>query len=397
MAFNLRQILRQIQPRTLRPYFESKQLAIPKTIWDVKPKAKLPVQLANHLLDQPGKPTEDALAGLVRVYALASEKGELALLNSTPDRLGTASTFASLDDHAERALWFLTNHPDQFREAEGLHFFDHHTERRDCRHFLTATNVEVSREKGDTDSFKRDVCAFYREYDGSGISCEVEFIDRRQDDSIQVAIFLQGLPDNRIEVVESRFTRRVSSPAIEATVVYEPQTGHTATVARGGKKAHEAIREAFARTLLKIEPQFDPVTPRSFLLNSLRTRRALAPDPAAGIAKARVRTIRLTPRYAGAGVFSIEAPGGQPNVSVYDLADDWFSEGSRLLQRFNVAHATLALHFHPKPGTSRAKTLNVELTWPNTSNLKDLEGADRQIAEVHIAKWGLVESANGPT
>jgi hypothetical protein len=40
-----------------------------------------------------------------------------------------------------------------------------------------------------------------------------------------------------------------------------------------------------------------------------------------------------------------------------------------------------------------AKTLNIELTRPNTSNLKDLPYADRKIAEAHIEKWKLIEPA----
>jgi hypothetical protein len=51
------------------------------------------------------------------------------------------------------------------------------------------------------------------------------------------------------------------------------------------------------------------------------------------------------------------------------------------------------MHFNILPGAKKAKTLNIELTRPNTSNLKDLPEADRKIAEAHIDKWKLIEAA----
>lgn len=51
------------------------------------------------------------------------------------------------------------------------------------------------------------------------------------------------------------------------------------------------------------------------------------------------------------------------------------------------------MHFSLLPGRRRAKTLNIELTYPNMSNLKDLPEADRKVAEFHIEKWKLIEPA----
>ena len=90
---------------------------------------------------------------------------------------------------------------------------------------------------------------------------------------------------------------------------------------------------------------------------------------------------------------TIEAPSGAPQDSVYDLGDRWFSEKSRVYTKFTVVHATISMHFNAVPGAKRAKTLNIELTRPNSSNLKDLPEADRKIAETHIEKWKLIEFA----
>jgi hypothetical protein len=42
-----------------------------------------------------------------------------------------------------------------------------------------------------------------------------------------------------------------------------------------------------------------------------------------------------------------------------------------------------AMHFHPKPGATSSKTINIELTLPNTSNLKSFGDADRRIVEAY--------------
>ena len=71
-----------------------------------------------------------------------------------------------------------------------------------------------------------------------------------------------------MEFVNGKHVRRISNPSLEAAVVYDSSNGNTSTVAKGGKEVHEALREAFARKLLKIEPKFDAVRKRRFLLDS---------------------------------------------------------------------------------------------------------------------------------
>ena len=152
-----------------------------------------------------------------------------------------------------------------------------------------------------------------------------------------------------------------------------------------------SFRISFARNLLKIEPRFHLVCKRSFLLDSLREPQPLATDPACGVQAVRVRKLKLAPASLGAGLLTIEAPGGTPDTSVYDLANSWFAPRSQVLQKFAVVHATIAIRFHPKPGAKRTKTFNIELTRPHTSNLKDLPEMYRQVAETYLERWKLIE------
>jgi len=135
------------------------------------------------------------------------------------------------------------------------------------------------------------------------------------------------------------------------------------------------------------------VEQRRFALDDLRERRELPVEPDFGIESVRVRKLALAPRGSNAGKLTIEAPAGSPDMSVYDLGDRWFAEKARLLRKFAVIQATIAVHLHKLPDRKRARTIHIQLTRPNSSNLKDLSEADRTIAEAHIEKWGLIEAA----
>ena len=126
----------------------------------------------------------------------------MALINASANRDVITAAFAELENDADRALWMLTEHKDLFREAEELMFFDYYSERRQGRHYVTDAALEVSRDDADVAQFKSDLCQFYRRRDGSGISCEVEFVERRTDNGLQVTIYVQGLPANAIEFSE---------------------------------------------------------------------------------------------------------------------------------------------------------------------------------------------------
>jgi hypothetical protein len=171
--------------------------------------------------------------------------------------------------------------------------------------------------------------------------------------------------------VNGDFCRTVSHPALEAAIMYESETGHVTTVAKGGKDVHEALRDAFAEHLLKVDPQFERVAPRRFLLDALKTVQVLAPDAGLGVRAVRVRKLKLAPPNHG-GTLVVEAPGANSVVGVYELGDQWFTEQCRLFEKFRVLQATISIHLQPRPNQRKNKTINLELTSPNGSNLKSL-------------------------
>ena len=392
MPFNPRRFLRAIPTKTLKQYCEANGVEVPAKLWKGS-HFQVATNLAEVLVAGTDEITEGILAAFVRAETMATERGRNALFSAASDSPEIVKELAQLQSDRERAFWMITTHPALFREGEERRFFDYHSEGLRGRHYRTQPDLTVSREAADVAAFKAQLSEFHQRRDGSGASCAVEFTGRGKEGAIQITIYLQGLPNHNVEFVSGEFQRRISSPALEQAVVYEPITGETSIVAKGGAKVHEALREAFARRLLKIDPKFDGVRKRGFLLDMLKTPQPLAPDPSLGVAAVRVRRLKLAPPSIGSGALIVEAPAGAPNRSVYDLGNSWFVERSSVFRKFTVIQALISMHFAIPPGRKRAKTLNIELTKPNTSNLRDLTEADRQIAEAHIEKWKLKEPA----
>jgi hypothetical protein len=392
MTFSIQHVLRQLSPELLMEYLNQKGLDAFHDVWKL-PKARRLKVITERLIEMEEPATQSVLADFVRIHPLATERGRNALLNAASDETFTEE-FGRLGNDWDRALWALMTNERFFQVGEELHFFDHYAEGSFGQHYRTGSNYLVSRDEDDTRRFRDEVCDFYRHRDGSGISCHVDFADRSKEDGIQITIFVQGLPANSSEFVDGRFRRAISHPAIEAAIVYESKTGAVTTVAKGGKPVHDVLREAFAEHLLKADSEYEPVTERRFRLDRLKSNQVLPADPELGIRSVRIRKLKLMAADLG-GHLTVEARGPDSSFGVCDLGNRWFVEKSEVFGKFQVVRATIALHFEKRPHERRSKTINLELSAPNGSNLKSLKEADRKIAEAHIEKWNLIEPA-GP-
>ena len=328
-----------------------------------------------------------------RIHAMGCERGRNAILNAAPKREDIAAIFDDLGNDHERAAWAYISDRNLFQGAEELHFFDHYAEGQLGRCFHGPKGATISRDPANLDTFKEDLQRFFRRRDGSGRSCFAEVIDRYADSSVQATIYVEALPSEGPEFVDGEIKRRRACPVMEAAVVYNPADGTTTTVIRGGKDVHEALRNAFAEHLLRVQTAFDPIQPRRFRLQGLLSHKDLPTDPSHGIEQVRVRRLKLVPSDRSSGAFVIEAPAGQPSVSVYGLAQRWFGTGHSFMAGFAIDQATLCFHFRPPEGRRRAKAINVQLSMPNKSNLKNLSVADRMLAEHYLERWALVEAS----
>jgi hypothetical protein len=379
MVFSIQNVLRQISSDLLKEYFEDKATDVFHGIWKL-PKSQHASAVTKRLVEIDDPISQSVLADLVRIHPLSSERGRKALLAASRDE-ALAEQFGRLGNDFERALWMLMKQARWFEYGEELHFFDYFAEGSRGQHYRTHPNLSVSDEKDDVEQFRHHICGYYRRRDGSGVSCHVDFADRER--GLQITIFVQGLPNNATEFVNGNFRRTVSHPALEAAIMYEPEAGNVTTVAKGGKDVHEALRDAFAKHLLKVDPQYEPVAARRFRLDALKANPALAADADLGVRAVRVRKLKLAPPNLD-GALVVEAPGANSAVGVHELGNRWFAEQSRVFEKFRVIQATISMHFQPRANERKSKTINLELTLPNGSNLKSLKDADRKIAEATL-------------
>ena len=70
---------------------------------------------------------------------------------------------------------------------------------------------------------------------------------------------------------------------------------------------------------------------------------------------------------------------------------DWFGDADPL-QRFEwqVIQAKLRIVFQPELGSTRPKSVTIDLRAPNSSNLKEQIRHHQLISRKYLARWGLV-------
>ena len=277
-----------------------------------------------------------------------------------------------------------------FERAEDIRYFDYRVEGNYGRRFRAQQDATVSRDPADLEKFQCAVGAYFRSIDGSGRSCVAEVIDRNEDGTVQVTLFVEGLASNAVGFDQGGLYRRPQRPAIQAAVVYCGRTGTIETVAKGGKPVHEELRKLFAQQLLRIEPRFDAIRPRRFRLGMLAGRPTLPTDPEDGIETARVRRLKLLPTSNRPGAVVIEAPSDRPDVSAQGLSAEWFQDWDPVARSFHIVQATISVHFRPVDGR-RPRTIHLDLTSLGSSNLKRFKQEDRILLERYLEKWQLIE------
>lgn len=393
MAANVRQYLRQLRPDILKQHFEFHSIVIPAGLW-ARGEAKAAACLAEHLGDDVLDPGQKIIADLVRCIPLATERGRTAMQAAARQHPQIIERLAELVNDHERALWLTISYPELFREAEELHYFDYFAEGSRGRRYQVPQGTPLHREDDHIKNFTSRMQSFFRSRDGSGASCHVEFIERASEpDEVQLSVYLQGLPDHRTEFVGSKFKRSQSFPAVEAAIVHSPQSGQITTVTKGGEKVHDAYVRAFMEELLQIEPKFTVIRPQRFHLERLGPHATLPPISALGVSATRVRKLRLTPP-GRQGILALEAPAGEHGIDVYALAAAWLPNGRWAFDLFKVIHATISLHLERRAEETRSKTINVEITAPNSSNLRNLPNEHRRVAEAHLKKWGIMDAVD---
>jgi len=236
----------------------------------------------------------------------------------------------------------------------------------------------------------------FSEFDGSGHKIMIEVFERPgvTETIVQYSIFVEAVPESSIEFYEGQPQRVTRRPVMEAAVCYGPATGTVDIVSKGGKRAREAIGQAFAKRLLGPNAALKPVKPRHFDLEWLRSPMVFGTDAADRIKHVSVRMLRLRDLGSGFGRVTLEI--GNADEDIHELSADWFGSADLLKdQTWTIEQARLRITFHPDRAGGRERKINIELRAPNGSNLKDQTRHHEIISSKYLARWGLIGANRG--
>ena len=337
-----------------------------------------------------GTVRDHVIGDLGHIAQLADAAGTLQIINVSLDRPAIAAGFADLETPEQRALWLHEAHPDKFSEALEVRFFDERAGRSTC-HDLKIQG-EVDRSESARQDLASRVAAFYRQKLGAGQACEVEVIDRYQEQSVQVTIYVQDLSNHRIEFDAGQLHRRRSFPAIEVALIYHPTTGYAETVGKGGQAYHQQWVADFAAAMLHQEVSPDRILPQPYKLNNLLYGVAIHDAASLGIECVFLKSLTLLNLSTGLEM-TFKVTGRQKRHCVLDQIAQQFPHENPLHRLLLVTQGTITVHFYPLVGARRGRVVSLELNCKGKSNLARLEENHRQLFVKLLPEWGVTEQA----
>lgn len=380
--------LRKTPVPALRAYFEAAAFSLPATIdWDgedadvVRPLLKAvneleEVEKARLLLD----------AG--RVYNLADEAGNTALLSVVQDQV----TFDSLEVGYARSLWAFLNESGSFRKAEEVRYTDHRRHGRAWDGFVLAGNCEVSTDPLALAAFTTAIRERFRTQ-----NVQVDVFERQRlghDDEmaklIQVAIYREGRPGAALRFSDAgHLTRHVDKPVYEAALTYEPETGAIEVIA-DRKDTRIDLTRFMARDLLGLPFEEKRLPVQQYDLEVLLRPHKFDRDIEDGIESVTVTALRLMAADDVPDRMTFEKSAFSDRSIWETLAYRFPGDNPLTEGHWSVVHAKISIKFGPSAAEPRGKTIALSITEPSGCNLKGLTAREQLISAKYLRRWGLL-------
>jgi len=231
--------------------------------------------------------------------------------------------------------------------------------------------------------------AYYREKQGRGYRCTVEYYKRGNGEH-----YFFAYPDDYVgmyigHVNGGRLDRHPERRAFEVVFEYDPERGSLALYAHGDKRYKADLEEIFARVILN--ENLGPEDPRakSYELNILKSADfGFLTEPADGIEEVRVRRLRLSILGNSKRRIILEAnPNGSVN-DVYEMMDSYLNKDNIPHALVNVTQATLEFRLAGE-GDNRPKKFNFDISYPSSCNLKSKPEKYHFLGEKYLRRWGI--------
>jgi hypothetical protein len=321
------------------------------------------------------------------VHELANDRGMALLaedMRTWPADMVTE--FDAIDGQPDRALWCWLHAKPVFQTAALFARADALASGRSwhLRNSLPPCELVVRKEQ--IEALRTALRTFYLKRDGRGQGCQVEHYPRT-DGTQWFFAYPEDFPD-AAPVLDERdqLTRTRERRVFDNFFVFHPQRGTLEIYAVGGRELIDALQVLACKAVLNLDVEPTPdVRPAYRLQHLLAPDRALPTDPADGIESVEIARVRL-------GVL------GRPGVTIeLGLNPPLFGIDEAISTCLNTKHLTpdvllvKQMQFRVRfmdGGSLRKLTINVSL--PNTCDLKSKPEAARLIGERCLRRWGVI-------
>jgi hypothetical protein len=315
------------------------------------------------------------------VHEMADEDGIRVIIEEAQNHgEDLAPLLEPMESRYDKAIWTFMNRPAVWDAAV-----------RFAKAWIKRGNVPTEDgPKFDAETllaFQEAMSAFYRDRQGRGHHCKVEYFPRGSDHHY-FFVYLSDYADTYINFDDAgRFQRTPERRAFEIVFAYDGSSSSLEMYAKGGKKVIEPLQQIFSMIILgePLSPE-EPGT-QPYQLNGLMNRGFAFPtDPEDGIEDVTVRGMRLSILGRRRGRITLEPDPNDGRDRIYEMLEDDLNRRRLPKSILHVTKATLNFKLN---GNGHGRSLTFNVTYPNGCDLKSKRDDQRLLGEKYLKRWGI--------
>jgi len=338
-----------------------------------------------HLLRMWPEETREFVEGVLRnVFDLACESGQQALREAADDLGRSAQWFDALRTGTlyRRAMWAWLEAPQVFEKALAYHQIE---QRHGWRKRDDLPQVVPRTDPHALDSLARDISRLLMAEQGRGQHCTVEHFQRDNGTD-----YFCCYPDDFVRAVtlhddDGKLTTRSVRQTFEIVFAYHRPTGTLETSAAAPTRLKTSLEEAFAWMILDAE--VGPRVPRQvYHLDRLKDRDFRLETIPADDVHVELKRLRLDLPDRSRRI-TLESRDGESH-DVLRMVDECLNEDEAPLSDVRITSVTLRFLFH-KSIRRRAGSMTIDVSAPNTCNLRSQPPERAEVARRHLRMWRI--------
>lgn len=400
-VFNPAHFLRHIGMPTLREFTEAHLLG-PYLMLDwTQPEAMLPAMVSQavqtlaselrtrQMVPEAHKAIADALGcwydDLRRCHLMANPLAVQEFLLKCADDQAALAAFADRDER-EKAMWMFTFRNDAFRQTE-LHLsFLAKTNGKYWKKHRIEAGLDPTADQAALQAFSQAVADIYKR-SGAGQATHIEV--SQHEHHIQITLYVEGPVTALAHFSQNCFSRITPRIALEAALLYEPQSGLVETIVKGGSKNHQAVLQLFGKHLVGREIKPQAIEPKRYRLNALRDGLDPFEDWGRyGIRKVRLRRAQFTPVNGSGQHIHLEASPAESEPDALALARAHLKTSHAFEAEYMLDGATLIVY--PSEKTPRGH-FSFDVYSSGSSTIKNLPAKHQPMAQAVLRALNVID------